>query len=168
MKIGDISEIEKDMALSRESVLVKIQDIFKTEALEAHVFGSVARNEADVYSDLDIWFTFSDENFEQVKQQRFEYYKQIGEVLNICEPPQNAPLGGICSALLIKFNEVVLVIDIYLCPISTSFITKESKKLFGINLPSGEISGYNPQKIQVSDDYRINFFIGFVFNTIKK
>ncbi len=168
MSTNSLAQIEKNMVLSRDNILQKIENVFKTNAVEAHVFGSVSRGNADSYSDLDVWITFSDEIFEEIKNQRFEYYKQIGDILNICEPPQNAPLGGICSALLVKNDDVISMVDIYLCPLSTSFITSEGKKLSGIDLPQGEIKGFNSQTVQVPEDYRINFFIGFVFNTIKK
>lgn len=163
------SEVEKNLVQSRESILEKLKNAFEGEATEAHVFGSIARGNADAHSDLDIWFTFKDDELDEVKKRRFEYYELAGEILNICEPPQNAPLGGICSVLLVRTkNEAITMIDLYLCPLSTSFITKEGKKLFGIDIRLGVMDGYNPQKIKVDEDYRISFFIGFIFNTIKK
>ena len=128
--IIDMNNMEKDMILARKNILAKLQDVFQTQAVEAHVFGSVARGTADAYSDLDIWFTFSDENFEKIKQQRLAHYKELGTILNICEPPQNAPVGGVCSTLLIENNGTISVVDLYLCPLSTSFITSEGKKLW--------------------------------------
>ena len=59
-------------------------------------------------------------------------------------------------------------VDFYLCPRSTSFITNESKKLFGnLDLPNGELI-LNSQKVIVSEFYRIDFFITFIFIAIKK
>ncbi|MEQ1500458.1 MAG: nucleotidyltransferase domain-containing protein [Parcubacteria group bacterium] len=159
----------KDNLISiRGDILEKLQNVFKDKAIESHVFGSIARGDTDAYSDIDIWFTFNDDEFDEIYKNRFHYYSLVGELLHICEPPQNAPIGGVHSALFIKTNSnVISVVDVYLCPHSTSFITKEAKKLFGINLPLAEI-GFNPQKVTVDKNYRIDFFIGFIFGTIKK
>ena len=158
---------ESDLISAREDVLKKIEVIFKDVAVEAHLFGSLARGDADAYSDIDIWLVIRDEEYAEVFKNRFEYYSRLGEVTSVNEPPQNAPEGGVHSALLIKTGEALTVADIFLCPLSKAFITEQSKKLFGIDLPKGE-AGFNSQKVQVDEEYRINFFIGFIFNTIKK
>ncbi len=153
----------------RGKLVEKITKIFKDVAIEGHLFGSISENRADNFSDVDIWFTFDDETFQSFSEKHFELYNQVGEVIHICEPPQNAPLNGIFSSVLYKTKVGLIMVDYYLCPISTSFITKESKKIFGdIDLPVGEIIGFNPQKISVPETYRIDFFICFIFNSIKK
>jgi len=159
--------IENKLILARNKVLDRLKDTFKKVAIEGHVFGSIARGDDDFYSDIDIWFTFNDEEFEKIKNKRFEYYSYLGQILHVCEPPQNAPINGIHSALIINDQESLIMVDIYLCPQSSSFMTKEAKKLFGENLTLGEI-GLNPQKVKVDQDYRIDFFICFLFNAIKK
>mgnify|MGYP000930158220 CR=1 FL=1 len=152
----------------RETILKRAVEEFKNKAIEAHVFGSVARNDADPYSDLDIWFTFEDSSFSEIYENRFEYYNTNGKIIHACEAPQNAPIGGVHTALIIEIEPGYLtMVDIYLCPLSTAYITDEAKKLFGIDLPQGTI-GFNPQKIQIDENYRIDFFICFIFNTIKK
>lgn len=149
-------------------MLEKITKIFKDVAIEGHLFGSIAENRSDNFSDIDVWITFGNETFKSLSEKRFELYSQIGDVLHICEPPQNAPINGIFSSVLYKTKVGLIMVDYYLCPESNSFITKESKKLFGdINLPIGE-TGLNPQKISVPETYRIDFFICFIFNSIKK
>lgn len=160
--------MENNLILARENILNKTLDVFRDKAIECHIFGSVARGDADAYSDIDIWFTFNDDEFYKIHKNRSQYYNLIGKLLHICEPPQNAPVGGVHSALLIKSNsDIISMVDVYLCPLSTSFVTKEARKIFGIDLPLGEIS-LNPKKVAVNEDYRIDFFICFVFNTIKK
>jgi predicted nucleotidyltransferase len=156
-----------DLISARENILKNIETVFETIAVEAHLFGSLVRGNSDAYSDIDIWLVFKDEDYSDVFKKRFEYYSQLGEVINSNEPPQNAPEGGVHTALLIKTGEVLVVADIFLCPLSKAFITEQSKKLFGIDLPKGE-AGFNSQKVQVDKDYHVNFFIGFIFNTIKK
>ncbi len=159
--------MEADLILVREDLFKKLETLFEGKAIEAHLFGSVARGDADAYSDIDIWFTFKDEEYDETYKDRFEHYKLLGGIIHSHEAPQNAPINGIHTALLVKTGEVITVIDIYLCPLSTSYITAEGKKLFGIDIPLG-IVGFNPQKIKVDKDYRINFMICFIFGTIKK
>lgn len=167
MDLAIKSEIETNLVLTRQSLLEKLENLFKNKAVEAHVFGSVARGDADAYSDIDIWFTFSNSDYEDVYKNRFGYYSQIGNIIHYCEAPQNAPIDGVHTALLVEENGNIVVVDVYLCPLSTAYITDDGKKLFGLDLPKGTI-GYNPNKIKVDENYRIDFFIGFIFNSIKK
>ncbi len=161
--------LETQLISIRENIFQKLQNLFKDKAIESHVFGSTARGTADPYSDIDIWYTFKDEEFDEVFNIRFEYYKDIGNIIHFCEAPQNAPENGVHTALLIgsKNNTVITVVDVYLCPLSTAFTIDEAKKLYGIDLPLGT-HGAGSKKVQIDENYRIDFFIGFMFNTIKK
>jgi len=159
--------LESRLITARENILEKLKELFINKAVEAHIFGSVARNDADAYSDIDIWFTFNDTDYDEIYNNRFEYYSHLGETLHICEAPQNAPIGGVHTVILIKSNDVISVVDIYLCPLSNAYVTDDGRKLFGLDLPKGKIE-FNPQKIQVNENYRIDFFICFIFGTIKK
>lgn len=153
---------------ARENILERSIEVFKSDSYEAHVFGSVARDDADAYSDLDVWFTIEDIRYARVFQDRVGYYEKLGTIVHSCEAPQNAPIGGVHTALILETEKGCLtMVDVYLCPLSTSFITDDAKKLFGEDLPAGQI-GFNSQKIQISEDYRIDFFTCFLFNTIKK
>jgi predicted nucleotidyltransferase len=163
-----ISRFHSSLVLERDHKVNAIRKVFESVAVEAHVLGSVARRDSDPYSDLDIWITIADKDFDSVKEKRIELYKQVGQVVHICEPHQNAPINGLFSTVIYKTSKRLLIIDYYLCPQSSAFITNESKNLFGsIELPSGEL-GLSPQKVTVDTSYRIDFFICFIFNSIKK
>ncbi|MEK7501432.1 MAG: nucleotidyltransferase domain-containing protein [Patescibacteria group bacterium] len=161
------SEFELLLISSRETILEKIQKLFQNKAVEGHIFGSLARGNSDAYSDIDIWFTFPDEDIEKVLAHRFEYYAEIGEVLHICEPPQNAPLQGVQTSVTYKTVGGYLTVDCSLCPLSTSHSYPEAHRLFGIELPVRTME-FNPQKVQVNESYRIDFLILFIFSAIKK
>lgn len=166
-KLDHINTSE-NLESAREEKLLLIQKVFKDVAVEGHLFGSIARGDTDAFSDIDIWLVIKDEDVSDTLGKRFEYYAKVGEVVHIVEPPQNSPIGGVQSAVLYKTQTGLLIVDYSLCPQSTAFITKESKKLFGeIDLPIGE-AGFNSQKVAVPESYRIDFFIGFIFNGIKK
>lgn len=164
-----ISQLNLSLIKDRDDKINSIIEIFKNIAIEAHVLGSIARGESDPYSDLDIWLTLKDDDFASFLEKRKNLFNQVGEVLRIIEPHQNAPIGGLFSAVLYKTSNRLLSIDYYLCPQSTAFTTKESKKMFGDyeSLPVGEL-GLNPQKVIVTDEYRIDFCIGFIFGAIKQ
>jgi predicted nucleotidyltransferase len=161
-------EIETELVSARENLLKQLENLFEGKAVESHLSGSVARQQADALSDIDIWFTFSDDDYEEIYNKRFEYYKKLGDIIHSCEAPQNAPTNGVHTALLIKSpKHIIVVVDMYLCPLSTAYITEEGRRLYGVDLPIGT-TGYNPKKVTVDKNYRLDFFIGFIFNTIKK
>jgi len=168
MKTVVIEDFESSLISSREIILANIQKEFQDIAIEGHIFGSLARGDSDAYSDIDIWFTFKDEDFDEIYNKRFVYYANFGDIIHACEAPQNAPIKGVHTALLIRSQSgVISVTDIYLCPLSTAYITDDGKKIFGLDLPAGAI-GFNPKKVTVDTDYRIDFLICFIFSSIKK
>lgn len=153
----------------RKGRISKIQKVFEEAgAVEAHLQGSMARGNSDLYSDIDVWITFKDEDFEAAKEKRFEYYASAGEVLHICEAPQNSPNGGIFSGVIYKTKVGLLVVDYSLCPLSSSYKTDDYKHLFGgIELPSG-IFEYNSEKVSLPETYRLDFLISIVNGSVKK
>ncbi len=162
------SSFKNALTDSRNKTLKSIKLFFQGKAVEAHVFGSTARGNADAFSDIDIWLTFNDENIAKALEQRLEYYARLGKVIHVCEPPQNRPTNGVHSCVLYKTEGGLLQVDFYICPLSTSFRTEESKQIIGnVKLPLGKL-GFNAQKISVPDSYRIDFFILFVFIAIKR
>ncbi|MEK7478040.1 MAG: nucleotidyltransferase domain-containing protein [Patescibacteria group bacterium] len=161
------TNLEPQFISARGNILRKIVTEFQNKALEGHIFGSEARGEADAYSDLDVWFTFSNERIAEVLEKRREYFSAIGEIIHICEAPQNSPSNGKYSFVLYQTDVGLLQVDYDLCPKSTSFITKDSKRLCGdLELPAGEI-GLNPQKVIVDSTYRLDFLILIIFTGIK-
>jgi len=167
-KKARISRFHRLLIRARDRALSDAQKVFQDKAIEAHVFGSVARRDSDSYSDLDVWFTFKDEDIKEVLSKRLEYYSQVGEIIHVCEAPQNAPVDGVHSSVIHKNPAgLLLQVDYYLCPQSTAFQIEGSKKIFGeIELPQKEF-GYNPQKIVVDAAYRIDFVMMFTFTSIK-
>ena len=162
------NQFHKSLNESRDEIFLKIKSIFKKIAIEAHVLGSVARGNPDPYSDLDVWLTIDDSVWDEFKKTRTKLFLKIGQIIHTCEPPQNAPLDGLFTSLFIKQNDNIIVVDFYLCPKHSAFITNESKNIFGdIPLPVNELS-LNPQQIPVPETYRIDFFLCFIFGTIKK
>ncbi|HEY1041579.1 MAG TPA: nucleotidyltransferase domain-containing protein [Candidatus Paceibacterota bacterium] len=153
----------------RERVLALIKETFEPIAAEAHILGSVARGNPDPYSDLDIWITFKDEEFVSVMEKRIELFEKVGNILRVIEPHQNAPINGIFSAVIYRTEDRLLSVDFYLCPESSSFITNESKNLFGNDslMQMGTL-GLNPQDAVLTKEYNIDFCSGFLFGAIKK
>lgn len=105
--MNKISTFHSSLTDERERILKSIILFFQDKAIEAHIFGSTARGNADAYSDIDIWFTFKDENTAKALAKRFEYYSLIGEIIHVCEPPQNSPINGVHSCVIYRTESVI-------------------------------------------------------------
>lgn len=166
MKEKNYSNIELLLISDRNEIFEKIKKVFSDKAIESHLFGSLARGEDDPYSDIDIWFTFKNEDIKKILSGRLKLYSQVGEIINICEPPQNAPINGVHTSIVYKTKGGYVMVDFYLCPLSTSHKTLESKKIFGIDLPIREME-FNTKKVKVTESYRIDFLIIFIVVAVK-
>lgn len=151
-----------------EKTVDKIVSFFKDEALEAHVFGSIAKGTNDALSDIDIWLTFEDAKMPEVLVNRMASYAKFGEVVLLHEMQNNFPLNGIQTAIIYKINGELVRVDFYLCPLSSSRVLPDSKILF--EKRKIEVGNIIPETKRTPRDIsdRITFFICMCFNGIKK
>lgn len=152
----------------REGLIERALAAFAPAAVEAHLFGSVARGEDDALSDVDIWFTFEDGNIEKAVAGRMEAYARLGEIILLHEMQNNFPLGGIQTAIIYKIEGELVRVDFYLCPLSSARVLPGSKVLFAEReVPVGEIVPETKRTPRDLSD-RITFFISMCFNGVKK
>ncbi|QQR82830.1 nucleotidyltransferase domain-containing protein [Candidatus Campbellbacteria bacterium] len=151
-----------------DKVTNDIVEIFKDEAIEAHIFGSIARGANDALSDVDIWVTFEDSDIQKILENRFTNYAKVGQIVLWHEMQNNFPLDGVQSAVIYKIDGELIRVDYYLCPFSSSRVLPDAKILLEKKHVSvGDIipeTKRNPRDL--SD--RITFFICMCFNGIKK
>jgi predicted nucleotidyltransferase len=161
-------EFTQKMKSICEKTVEEIVSFFKDEALEAHVFGSIAKGTNDALSDIDIWITFEDEKMAEVLANRMASYAKFGEIILLHEMQNNFPLNGIQTAIIYKIDGELIRVDFYLCPLSSSRILPDSKILF--EKTKIEIGNIIPETKRTPRDIsdRITFFICMCFNGIKK
>lgn len=151
-----------------ERTIHNIVDFFKDDAIEAHVFGSIARGTNDALSDIDVWITFEDDKIQKVIEDRTSSYAKFGEIILLHELQNNFPLNGIQTAIIYKIDGELIRVDFYLCPFSSSRVLPDSKILF--ERKPIEVGSIIPEtKMTPRDIYgRVTFFISMCFNGIKK
>ncbi|MDP2655164.1 MAG: nucleotidyltransferase domain-containing protein [bacterium] len=161
-------EFVKKMKSVLEKTLDAIIDFYKYEAIEAHIFGSMARGTNDALSDIDIWLTFEDSKIQKIIEDRMVSYATFGEIVLLHEMQNNFPLKGIQTAVIYKIDGELIRVDFYLCPLSSSRILPESKVLF--EKQKVEMGNIIPETQTTPRDLsdRITFFISMCFNGIKK
>jgi predicted nucleotidyltransferase len=151
-----------------EDTVKKISNFFEDKAIEAHVFGSMAKGTNDALSDIDIWITFKDSKIENILRNRMDFYSNLGEIVIWHEMQNNFPLDGIQTAVIYKIEGELIRVDFYLCPFSSSRVLPGSKILFEkVRVEVGDII---PETKRIRKDLsdRITFFVCMCFNGIKK
>jgi len=151
-----------------EKTVSNITNFFKDEAIEAHIFGSMAKGTNDALSDIDIWITFDDGKIQQVIESRMASYSKFGEIVLLHEMQNNFPLDGIQTAIIYKIEGELIRVDFYLCPFSSSRVLPDAKILF--EKRSVEVGNIIPETKRTPRDFsdRVTFFICMCFNGIKK
>jgi predicted nucleotidyltransferase len=116
----------------RERFVERLIDVSQREgAVEAHLFGSMARGDDDALSDVDFWATFPDARIDIVVRMRHALLSEIGELFHTHEALPNRPLGGSYTLTLYRTELRPLQLDFYAAPVSTSRIVPGSRILFG-------------------------------------
>jgi len=134
------------------------------------VFGSLAKDTSDEFSDIDFWVSFDENTLLEIIENRFKIFKEIGAILIFHEAQQNFPLGGVYSLLLFMTEAGPVHVDIYLSPISSARLWGKSKILFnktGAKIQSGEMV-YETKREKRDAQDRVKFVTCMAFNGIKK
>jgi predicted nucleotidyltransferase len=161
-------EFTKKMKDICERTVDDIGRYFERTALEAHVFGSIARGTNDALSDIDIWITFGDGEIKKALENRSSTYAQFGQIILVHEMQNNFPLDGIQTAILYKIDDELIRVDWYLCPYSSSRILPGSRVLFeNKKVQIGDMI-YETKRTPRDLSDRVTFFINMCFIGIKK
>lgn len=115
----------------RQRFVERLVDVTQREgAIEAHLFGSMARGDDDALSDVDFWATFPDARIDHVVPMRHALLGEIGELFHTHEALPNRPLGGSYTLALYRTELGLLQLDFYAAPANTSRIFPGSRVLF--------------------------------------
>ncbi len=94
MSNGDLTGRLQTHVDERNTLLERLVSILSREryVAAAWLYGSLSRDTADAFSDIDIRIMFRD--IESDEEMRNSLYRQIGEPLMVFDAPQNRPPGG--------------------------------------------------------------------------
>lgn len=109
----------------------------------AWLFGSGHRDNADAFSDIDLWMVVDDAHIEAIVTERHAYITQIGQPLLALDVPGNAPVGG--GYLMLQYPGAYgpLQVDWYWQPRAKAAIPDDARLLFdhcGLNRNVGSQS----------------------------
>src|SRR3989344_39580 len=128
----NLEEFKKARVQGREELLSKIVEVFgKFKPVAIHQFGSGATSYKDEFSDLDIWFTFADEEIEAVIKNQNNISQKIAPVLVKHKSKSWSPLGGSATLIIHKTKFGLFQVDYYISKLSNTVIKPKAKLLYG-------------------------------------
>lgn len=137
-------------------------------ATAAHLLGSLGRQTADAFSDIDAWLTFPDDRIDRVVQRRKALYDSVGDLLLTHEAAGNRPVGGIYTLALYQSPFGPLQVDWYLAPQQTSRVAPEAAVLFeDVPVPRGEWQLDHEATTEGNCRDSVNWLITMLFIAIK-
>lgn len=102
----------------------------------AWLFGSGCREDADAFSDIDLWTVVDDGQLNELLAARHHYVTALGQPLLALDVPGNAPVGGAYLMLQYPGRVGPLQVDWYWQPQSQAAIPDDAKLLFDrVGLP---------------------------------
>lgn len=153
---------------SRNQLIENIQKVYQDKYKLGFLTGSLSGDNPDFLSDIDVWLVTDENNIDQLIENRWDHFNQVGEIAHICEPPHHSPIGGFASTVVYKDDNVLTEVDYYLCSEKTAKFIENAKVLFGEpNLPIGFPENSN-EKRDIPKTYRIDFFLMLLFIAVKK
>ncbi|MEZ4711586.1 MAG: nucleotidyltransferase domain-containing protein [Caldilineaceae bacterium] len=96
----------------------------------AWLFGSGYRDDADAFSDIDLWMVVDDEHIDDIVTERHAYVTQIGQPLLTLDVPGNAPVGGGYLMLQYPGSHGPQQLDWYWQPRANAAIPDDARVLF--------------------------------------
>lgn len=98
-------------------------------ATALHLLGSLGRQDADAWSDIDAWLTFPDATINAAVHTRFTLYRSVGDLLLTHETVSLRPLGGVYTLALYHTLVGPMQVDWYLAPQRTSHVASDTRAI---------------------------------------
>lgn len=173
-ELAKLNFMNKDLKTNRLQKRAELLDTItksfsELQPLAIHQLGSLAKGNADEFSDLDIWITFPDEDLKTIIKNRHETYEKVSPVLMKYEAPENNPVGGKYTLVIYDTPQGLYQVDYYLAPQSKTHILPEAILLWGDDgIERGEWIMDISAKPKQSPAEKIDFLICLSFIGIKK
>ena len=165
----DKEEYKQKRINTQRGILEKLKSILiKKNVVAIHQFGSFSKGTNDELSDRDLWFTFKDEDLDDIISQQDEIFNEIGRVVIKYEPPQDAPLNGNYSMVIHEIDGDLYHVDYYFSAFSKTNIRPDATCVNGDDsLPRGEWILDSEKPELNTPTSRIDFIICMSFIGIK-
>jgi predicted nucleotidyltransferase len=154
----------RDALLQRCLAVLAARDI-----IAVHLLGSLARDEGDALSDIDLWITVEDHHCAEFVADRTSLFGMIAPVLIRHETARNRPQGGSYSLVIHDTPDGLFQIDYYIAPRSSSVVLPEGCLLAGDDsLPRGKWRLDSEAAVTIAAEERVDFLICMAFIGVKK
>jgi len=160
--------MKQKLTQTRNQLIENIKNVYKDKYQLGFLTGSLSRENSDNLSDIDVWLITDEEKINDLIEQRFEHYNQIGKIVHFCEPPHHSPLNGMASTVIYEREGILTEVDYYLCSNKVAKFIENAKILFGeLQIPEG-FPENNTEKRDLPETYRLDFFLMLLFIAVKK
>lgn len=165
-----MNDLTDNLIKAREALIDKLKtEFFNAGAAAAHLLGSLANGKGDEFSDVDIWVTFDESVIEDIVSKRLEIFSEVGNILIFHETKKNGPVNGSYTLLIYEVEGVLIQVDVYISPLSTSRVAENTLVLFeNKTIERGNLILDLEAVQENSLEERIDFLICMCFIGIKK
>ena len=170
--MGGLTDLGQSLSAERAGLLQQLERSFRANpsVVAAWVSGSLARGEADDWSDIDLHLAVADEQCAALNEHRRAFVATFGEPLLVQEAPQNAPPGGSFLLVLYRATAAPLEVDWLWQPASSASIPEHAQVLFDrVGLPrSPSVLRLSAAEIAARISLGTTFFWAMAFIATKK
>ena len=162
--------MKEKLIQSRTQLLENIKKVYQDKYDLGFLSGSLSGDRSDALSDIDVWLVVDESKLDNLMENRFDHFKQVGEIAHLCEPPQHSPVQGISSTVIYKHGDILTEVDYYLSSTQTAKFIENAKILFGeVNIPQGQGFPENATEHRpINETFRVDFLLMLLFISVKK
>lgn len=151
----------------RKQLIKDIKEVLESDkrVLAAWLEGSVARNDADELSDIDLWICVRDEAFRSFVKEREVFAAKLGAVTSILYPKTLDQVDELDSfQIILEEYPAVLTIDVDVQKESRGFrFTEDSEaEECSVLFDRAKVVRYKPFKVEEVEDYVYDYVVDAV------
>ncbi len=153
MQKATLEEFKQEKILAREQVKKKaIKTLNALDPLALHLFGSGGRQEEDEFSDIDLFATFEDTEFDMVVKRRESVYAEIAPILVRLFQKKSNPAGWYHDLIIYDTKDGLVHADFYMTPKSMVVLPPHAVLISGEHISTKGEWSLPPEKNESGHD----------------